>query len=177
MTTPPAHPPSQSTSVPHLNPSTQGQPGPGTHYRSKTLAAWLALLLGSLGLHRFYLRGFGDWLGWLHPVPTAMGVLGVDRLRNLGQDDPWVWVLLPLLGLMISQAMLTAIYYALTSDERWDERHNPGQPVTSTTWGPVFAAVLAMLLGGGVLMGTIAYSGQKFFEWQHDKSLSSEPST
>jgi len=173
MTTPPPHPPSASRSISGI----QGQTVPRTHYRSKTLAAWLALLLGTLGLHRFYLHGFGDWLGWLHPLPTALGLLGVHRLRNLGQDDPWVWVLLPLLGLMISQAMLTAIYCALTSDERWDARHNPGQPVTSTTWGPVLAAVLALLLGGGVLMGTIAYSGQKFFEWQHDKSLSSMPST
>ncbi len=146
-----------------------------TYYRSKTLAAWLALLLGSLGLHRFYLRGFGDRLGWLHPLPTALGALGVHRLRNVGQDDPLAWLLVPLLGLMISQAMLTAIYYALTTDERWDARHNPGQPVTSTTWGPVIAAVLALLLGGGVLMGTIAYSGQKFFEWQFDKPRAEAP--
>ncbi len=137
-----------------------------THYRSKTLAAWLALLLGSLGLHRLYLRGFGDWLGWLHPLPTAVGLLGVHRQQRLGQDDMLAWLLIPLLGLMLSQAMLLAIVYALTPDERWDARHNPGQAVTATTWGPVFAAVLALLVGGGVLMGTIAYSGQKFFEWQ-----------
>ena len=137
-----------------------------THYRSKTLAAWLALLLGSLGLHRLYLRGFGDVLAWLHPVATAVGVLGVHRLRSLGQDDMLAWLLVPVLGLMLSQAMLLAIIYALTPDVRWDARHNPGQPVTATTWGPVFAAVLGLLLGGGVLMGTIAYSGQKFFEWQ-----------
>lgn len=147
----------------------------GTHYRSKTLAAWLALLLGSLGLHRLYLRGFGDWLGWLHPLPTAIGLLGVHRLRSLGQDDMLAWALIPVLGLMISQAMLLAIVYALTPDERWDARHNPGQPVTATTWGPVFAAVLGLLVGGGVLMGTIAYSGQKFFEWQLQDARTAPP--
>jgi len=146
-----------------------------THYRSKTLAAWLALVLGSLGLHRLYLRGFGDWLGWLHPLPTALGLLGVHRLRSLGQDDTLAWLLIPLLGLMISQAMLLAIVYALTPDERWDARHNPGQPVSSTTWGPVFAAVLGLLLGGGVLMATIAYSGQKFFEWQLQDTRAAPP--
>ena len=144
-------------------------------YRSKTLAAWLALLLGSVGLHRLYLRGFGDWLGWLHPLPTALGLLGVHRLRSLGQDDMLAWLLIPLLGLMLSQAMLLAIVYGLTPDERWDARHNPGQPVTATTWGPVFAAMLALLVGGGVLMGTIAYSGQKFFEWQLESKRADPP--
>jgi hypothetical protein len=41
-------------------------------YRSKTLAVWLAVLLGTLGLHRLYVHGFGDAWGWLHPVPTAL---------------------------------------------------------------------------------------------------------
>jgi hypothetical protein len=44
--------------------------------------------------------------------------VGVARLRNLGQDDPAAWLLIPVLGLMISAAMLTAIVYALTPDER-----------------------------------------------------------
>ena len=47
------------------------------HYKSKTVATWLAVIGGTLGLHRFYLHGFGDKLGWLHPLPTAIGLLGV----------------------------------------------------------------------------------------------------
>ncbi len=137
-----------------------------THYRSKTLAAWLALLLGTLGLHRFYLHGLRDVPGWLHPLPTGLGLLGVQRLQSLGQDDYLAWLLIPVLGLMISQAMLTAIVYGLTPDEKWAARHNPGHPARPTAWGPVLAAMLALLLGGGVLMGTVAYGGQKFFEWQ-----------
>ena len=74
--------------------------------------------------------------------------------------------LLPLLGLMVSITMFTAIFYALTPDERWDARHNPGRAGPGTGWGPVLAAIIAMLIGGGILMGTIAYSGQRFFEWQ-----------
>ena len=111
----------------------------------------------------------------MHPLPTALGLLGVHRLQSLGQDDMLAWLLIPLLGLMLSQAMLLAIVYALTPDERWDARHNPGQPVTATTWGPVFAAVLGLLVGGGVLMGTIAYSGQKFFEWQLESTRAAQP--
>ena len=58
-----------------------------TRYRSKTVATWLAIALGTLGVHRFYLHGRGDLLGWLHPLVTAGGLLGVLRMRNLGQDD------------------------------------------------------------------------------------------
>jgi hypothetical protein len=135
-------------------------------YRSKTLATWLALLLGTLGVHRFYLHGWKDLLGWLHPWPTLLGLAGLVRMQNLGQDDRTAWLLIPVFGLMFSVAMLTAIVYALTPDEKWDARRNPGQPGSQTRWGPVLAAIVALLLGGGVLMGTIAFGGQKFFEWQ-----------
>ena len=136
------------------------------HYRSKTLAAWLALGLGTLGVHRLYLHGLRDRWAWLHPLPTAAGWLGVMRVRALGQDDALAWMLIPLLGLMISWAMLCATLYALTPDEKWDARYNPGHAVTATGWAPVLAAIAALLLGGTALMGTVAYSGQKFFEWQ-----------
>ena len=135
-------------------------------YRSKTVVAWLALLLGTLGLHRLYLYGSGDRLAWLHPLPTVAGLVGAIRMRNLGQDDQLAGLLIPVLGLMISLAMLAAIVYALTPDDKWDARHNPGHAVVATGWGPVLAAIAALLLGGTVLTGTIAYSGQKFFEWQ-----------
>jgi hypothetical protein len=134
------------------------------HYKSKTIAAWAALLGGTVGLHRFYLRGAGDVLGWLHLVPTGAGLLGVTRMQSLGQDDRIAWMLIPALGLMIAQAMLHAIVYGLTPDEKWDARHNPGHPPVATRWGPIFAVIAALLIGATVLMGTIAFSGQKLFE-------------
>lgn len=135
-------------------------------YRSKTLATWLALLLGTLGLHRFYLHGWRDLWAWLHPLPTLLGVAGLVRMQNLGQDDQVSWLLLPALGVSISAAMMTAIFYALTPDEKWDARHNPGQAGSATGWGPVSGAVVGLLLGGGVMMATITFSIQMFFEWQ-----------
>ncbi len=134
--------------------------------RSKTLTAWLALLAGPLGAHRVYLHGWRDPWAWLHALPTLAGLVGVQRMRALGQDDHLAWVLVPLLGLMISVAMVTGIVHALTPDEKWDARHNPGRPVTATGWGAVLAAIAGLMVGGAVLMGTIAFSGQKFFEWQ-----------
>ncbi len=142
-------------------------------FKSKTLAAWLAVIGGTVGLHRLYLHGTGDRLAWLHLLPTALGLLGVQRMRELGQDDRLSWLLIPLLGLMIAQGMLHAIVYGLTSDERWAQRHD--QAVRDTRWGPVLAAITALLVGAAVLMGSIAFGGQKFFEWQLEKAqLSSQ---
>lgn len=140
------------------------------HYKSKTLATWIALIGGSLGLHRWYLHGWRDPVAWLHPWPTLAGLIGVQRALELGQDDRLAWLLLPLLGLMLSQAALCAIVYGLTPDERWDARHNPTSGTRQTRWGPVLGVIAALMIGATALMATIAYSGQRFFEWQVDEA-------
>jgi hypothetical protein len=76
------------------------------------------------------------------------------------------WLLIPLLGLMISLAMLMAIVYGLTPDDKWAARYNPQVPPRPTGWAPVLGVIVALLLGASVLMGTVAFSGQRFFEWQ-----------
>jgi hypothetical protein len=132
--------------------------------KSKTVATWLALALGSLGAHRFYLHGWRDKLGWAHPLPTLLGAVGAIRLQNLGQDDHAAWLLIPLLGLMLAASMLTAIVFGLTPDETWAARYR--QAVQPTGWGPVIGVVVALLVGGTVLMGAIAFGGEKFFEYR-----------
>jgi hypothetical protein len=92
-------------------------------------------------------------------------------MHALGQDDRLAALLVPVLGVMLSIAMLTAILSALTPDARWDARYNPGLPPRETRWGPVLGAVLALMIGGIVLMGTIAFAGQRFFEWQMQAAL------
>ena len=135
-------------------------------YKSKTLAAWIALVGGGLGLHRFYLYGFRDVLGWLWILPTLLGAYGVQRVRLLGQDDQLAWLLIPLLGLALAAAMLAGIVYGLMPDEQWNARFNPGGREHQSGWGVVFALVLSLLVGASVLMATIAFSGQRYFEYQ-----------
>jgi hypothetical protein len=135
--------------------------------KSKSLATWLAVLGGTLGAHRFYLHGPRDLWAWLHVVPTLLGVVGLSRMNNLGQDDKLAWLLTPVLGLMVAQGMLCAIVYGLTSDDRWNARWNAAvTPAPQTRWLPVLGAIAGLFIGATALMSTIAFSGQKFFEWQ-----------
>jgi hypothetical protein len=144
--------------------------------KSKTLATWIALLGGALGLHRFYLKGFRDPWGWLHVPATLLGGLGVRRVQELGQDDRLAWMLMPLLGLSLAVAMLFAIIHGLTPDEKWDARHNAGGPGTPRSgWGAVIGVVLALLVGATVLMSTIAFSIQRLVEVQVEESRRGMP--
>jgi len=149
--------------------------------RSKTAATWIALLGGSLGLHHFYLHGWRSVRGWLYPLPTLVGLAGVVRMRNLGVDDRLAWALIPWLGLTITVAMLCAIVYGLTTDAKWARLYagDPARPVVQATreededspppglvrtgWGPVLGVILALMIGGGVLMGTIAFTVERLY--------------
>jgi hypothetical protein len=138
--------------------------------KSKTLATWIALVGGSLGLHRFYLFGWRDAWGWLHPWPTLLGLYGLQRVHDYGQDDHVAWVLLPIGGLVVAASMLAAILYGLTPDERWDRRFNAAGGASKSGWGAVIGVVLALMLGAGVLMATIAFSGQRYFEYEVEQA-------
>ncbi len=139
-------------------------------YRSKTLATWVALLGGALGLHRFYLHGLRDPWGWLYRLPTLLGLYGVERVQRYGQDDLLSWALIPLLGFSIAAAMLSAIVYGLTDDARWQARYNAERGGRPSGWAAILGAALALLIGGTVLMATIAFSGQRYFEYQVEEA-------
>ena len=142
--------------------------------KNKTLATWLALLGGPLGLHRFYLRGLGDLWGWLYPLPTALGLYGIERVQQFGQDDHWSWLLIPLLGVSIAASALTAIVYGLRSPEKWNAAFNtagaPEAPAGGTNWFTVIGVAAALLLGTGVLMASLAFSFQRYFEYQIEEA-------
>ena len=139
---------------------------PQQRYRSKTLATWIALIGGAFGLHRFYLHGLTDRWAWLFMPPTLLGLYGVQRMREFGVDDHLAWALIPLLGLMLAATMTSAIVYGLMPDERWNARFNPSGPQHRTGWSTVIGVIVALVVGAGVLMATIAFSAQRYFEYQ-----------
>lgn len=142
--------------------------------KNKTLATWLTFIAGPLGLHRFYLHGLADWLGWLLPIPTALGFYGIERARLYGLDDQLSWLLIPCLGFTFAACALRAILYGLTPCERWNARYNPqaaaDAPAGRTHWLAVIAMAMAMTIGTGALMASIAFSSQRFFEYQIEEA-------
>ena len=142
--------------------------------KNKTLATWLTFLGGPLGLHRFYLHGLGDMTGWLMPIPTALGLYGIDRAQQFGLDDQASWWLIPLLGFNIAACGLNAIVYGLMTTEKWNARFNPGAPAEApagqTHWLTVGGVVVSLLIGTTVLMSSLAFSFQRYFEYQIEEA-------
>ena len=141
--------------------------------KNKTIATWLAIAGGQLGLHRLYLHGWRDLWAWAHPVVAALGWWGVERVRAYGQDDQLAWVLIPLLGFMLAGTALTAIYYGLMSPEKWNRLHNPAAPDAhggNTNWLTIGAVVFALLFGTIALMSSIVFSFQRYFEYQVEEA-------
>jgi hypothetical protein len=142
--------------------------------KNKTLAAWLTFLGGPLGLHRFYLFGLSDVWGWLLPLPTALGIYGMNRALTFGQDDSLSWVLIPFLGFTVAGCALNAIIYGLKSPEQWNAQFNPeaddNAAAGQTQWLTIGAVALSLLLGTTVLMSSIVFSFQRYFEFQIEEA-------
>lgn len=142
--------------------------------KNKTLAVWLTLSVGPLGLHRLYLGRY-DWIAKLAPIPTLLGAYGVARARTLGVDDQWSWALMPLLGFMLAACALNALVYGLMDSAKWNAHFNPAQlesGMGETNWLTIGGLVVALGLGTTILMATLAFSIQRTFEYQMQGSQS-----
>lgn len=141
--------------------------------KNKTLAVWITFFGGPLGLHRLYLKGRMDTLGWLLPIPTLLGLYGVQRARDFGLEDTMSWVLIPMLGFTMAGCALTAIVYGLMDTEKWNLLFNPKADAEAgagkTGWLTIFGLATALLLGTTVLISTIAFSFQRYFEYQMEE--------
>ena len=113
-------------------------------------------------------------LGWMLPLPTALGLYGIKRAQQNGVDDLWSWLLIPLLGFTIAGCALTAIVYGLTAPEKWNARFNPLASLDAapgqTRWLTIGAIVLSLLVGTTVLMSSIVFSFQRHFEYQVEEA-------
>lgn len=142
--------------------------------KNKTLATWLTFWGGPLGLHRFYLNGFGDTLGWLLPLPTALGIYGFQRVQTFGVDDQLSWALIPFMGFTIAGCALNAIVYGLMAPEKWNTRFNPRALADAaeghTNWATVVGVATALFLGTTILMASLAFSFQRYFEYQIEEA-------
>ncbi len=95
-------------------------------------------------------------------------------MLRYGLDDQASWLLIPLLGFTVAGCALTAIVYGLSTREKWNARFNPSAqseaPAGGTNWSTIFAVVLSLMVGTGVLMASMAFSFQRYFEYQIDEA-------
>ena len=123
-----------------------------TRHKNKTFAMLLAVLLGGLGAHRFYLRVSLDTLGLIHltSVPIAGLVVG------LAPDADWFFKVLPLL-LSYVVGFVEALMIGVTQDEKWDAIHNPASGKKSDSrWYLAVLLVATMLMGMTIMIGTMS---------------------
>ncbi|MDN4059448.1 NINE protein [Massilia sp. YIM B02769] len=122
-------------------------------YKNKTLATVLALALGGLGAHRFYLHGGVDRLGLLHACSLPVAGLVYS------QTDAGVNVFYALLPLLVSYivAFIAALAIGLTPDEKWDARFNAeAGRRTQSNWILAVLLVATLMVGATVLIATIS---------------------
>ena len=120
-------------------------------HKNKTVATLLALMLGGLGAHRFYLKGGADRIGLLHLC--SLPITGI--LYGAVKPHPF-YVILPLLVSCIA-GFIEALVIGLTPDEKWDAQHNAGSGRQSqSNWVLPVLLVITMLTGAIVLIGTMA---------------------
>lgn len=103
--------------------------------KQKTVATWLALLLGAVGAHWFY----------------------------LGRRRAWLYIVLFPLSLYAS--FVDAIRLGLMPDEKWNAEFNPDLPVDTRQTSGLTVTAVALALGAGVtlLMSTLAVLFQWYF--------------
>ncbi len=96
-------------------------------------------------MHRFYLGGRRDQLGWLHLISLPISLLLMKLLFNL----PLLVTMSPLILSFLSSSIETLVL-GLTPDEKWDEKYNSESGKKSDSSWPL-ALILVLTLGLGAI--------------------------
>ncbi|MBJ7264460.1 MAG: hypothetical protein JHC61_12410 [Burkholderiaceae bacterium] len=116
--------------------------------RSKLIAALLALSLGTVGAHAWYLRRSHAWAITLYAVVCA----GLAALQPVWWDNPAFF----LLFIPAIDGFVEAAVFSLLGDEKFDARYNVGRPTNRTGWPHVLTALATVLIGGAASMFMLA---------------------
>ena len=123
-----------------------------TSHKNKTFATLLAVVLGGLGAHRFYLRGSLDKLGMMHLASLPISGL----VYGLAPEANWFFQVLPLV-LSYVVGFVEALVIGLTADEKFDAAFNAKSGKQSDSkWYLALLLVATMLLGTTVMISTMA---------------------
>jgi hypothetical protein len=79
-----------------------------------------------------------------------------------------------MLGFTIAGCALNAIVYGLMTAPQWNAKFNPdtddSNPCGQTHWLTIFGVATALLIGTTVLMASIVFSFQRYFENQIEEA-------
>ena len=116
-----------------------------TKHKNKTLTALLAVFLGGVGAHRFYLYGSKDFLAWNYVMAFILFASAVF----LAQSPHTLMIsILALFPVSIFAGWIEAIVTGLTPDAKWDAKHNVGsQKESASGWPLIVLLVLTFALG------------------------------
>lgn len=121
-------------------------------HKNKTFTTLLALTLGSLGVHRFYVGGLQDRWGWLHLSSVPLSAV----LISVGSGWPALFTISPLILSMLA-GFLEALVLGVTPDEKWDAQHNLDSGRQShSRWPLAILLVLALGIGSTALIAMLA---------------------
>jgi len=127
-----------------------------TRHKNKTLATLFASVLGSIGLHRFYLYGQKDRWAWVHLLSLPLSGLAIALFGN----QPILITFSPLLVSGLA-AFIEALVIGLTPDDKWDAQYNPESGRQSQSdWPLALLLVLTVGVGAVALIAIIA----RFFD-------------
>ena len=119
---------------------------PTTH-KNKTVATFLAMVLGWAGAHRVLLRGSRDKWALLHfaSVPAAALVL------FLAPDANIFYQLLPMIVSQLA-GLLEGLVIGLMPDEKFDARYNAASGRQSASNWPLALILVSMMLFGTIML-------------------------
>lgn len=121
-------------------------------HKNKTFATFLALVLGGLGVHRFYLRGSLDRLGLLHV--TSLPIAGL--VYGLAPEADWFFKALPIV-VSYCVGFIEGLVIGVTPDEKFDAKFNAASGQASdSSWIVAVLLVGTLMVGSVTLIGTIA---------------------
>lgn len=122
-------------------------------HKNKTLSTLLAMLFGTLGVHRFYLYGKKDYWAWLSIASFLL--LSIAVLTKLPQSFFIIFLLFVIVSFFAG--LIGALVIGLTPDEKWDAQFNRNSGRNSNSgWTVILLVVVTFALGSTALIATIA---------------------
>jgi len=134
--------------------------------KSKLLTVLLAFLFGSVGAHRFYLKGGRDFWAWSQVFAMGLGAIGVALLWSTQRASVPGWACAIIGGASVLAGFLSALVYGLRPDDKWDAQFNADGTPTRSGWPVVLLTILTLMIGTGLLMAGLAITFQTYFETQ-----------